>query len=200
MDITLEYENALYARGYAAVGGVDEAGRGPLAGPVAACALVMPRGLVIPGVDDSKRLPPQRRAELAILIEQNALACAVGWADAATVDDINILQATYLAMRRAVAALGLKPDALLVDGRPGLPVDGIHCEFIVGGDARSHSIAAASIVAKEARDAFMRQMGEIYPAYGFAKHKGYGTRFHYAALAEHGLCPLHRRSFVVERP
>lgn len=178
------------------VGGVDEVGRGPLAGPVVACAVILPQGLIIEGVDDSKKLSPKKREELANIIKEKAVGYATGWADAALIDEINILQATYIAMARALEGLATKPDALLIDGLKGKWIPSVPCEFIKGGDRVSHSIAAASIVAKVERDAFMLQWHEKYPHYGFDTHKGYGTAKHKAAIYEYGLCPLHRRSFL----
>ena len=189
------YEGEAREQGYTAVGGVDEAGRGPLAGPVCAAAVILPAGLVIEGVNDSKKLSEKKREELFPVICEKALAYGIGWADEREIDEINILQATFLAMQRALDKLAVKPDLALIDGNRakdfGLPV-----RTIVKGDSLSASIAAASILAKVTRDRLMEQLDAQYPQYGFAVHKGYGTRRHYAALREYGPCELHRRTFL----
>ena len=183
------------------VAGVDEAGRGPLAGPVVAAAVILPAAPValLAGLDDSKKLTAAVRERLGVAIRAEALAWALGWADAAEIDPVNILQATLLAMRRALLALPVRPTAVRIDGnrlpdRADLGIDG---EFvaIVGGDRREAAIAAASILAKTARDAYMADADRLHPGYGFALHKGYGTVRHLAALDQLGPCPLHRRSF-----
>ncbi len=190
-----ETEDALRERGLHLICGVDEAGRGPLAGPVAAAAVVLPPGLVIPGLNDSKKLSEKKREALYEVITREAVGWSVGLASAAEIDDINILQATFLAMRRAVDGLGLIPEYLLVDGNqdPGI---GLPTATIVGGDAKVACISAASILAKVTRDRLLREMDRTYPNYGFAKHKGYGTAAHYEALVRYGLTPEHRRSFL----
>ena len=193
----LVYEQALNAQGYAQIGGMDEVGRGPLAGPVVACAVILPPGLQIAGVTDSKRLSPKRRALLAEQIKTAAVAYALGWADAALVDSINVLQAACFAMETAVQNLHPPPDALLVDGKLPLKL-ALPCTYITRGDAASHSIAAASILAKVARDAYMQEQHEAYPQYGFDAHKGYGTAKHVAALRAHGPCALHRKTFLTK--
>ena len=189
------YEGEAREQGYTAVCGVDEAGRGPLAGPVCAAAVILPAGLVIEGVNDSKKLSEKKREELFPVICEKALAYGIGWADEREIDEINILQATFLAMQRALDKLAVKPDLALIDGNRakdfGLPV-----RTIVKGDSLSASIAAASILAKVTRDRLMEQLDAQYPQYGFAVHKGYGTRRHYAALREYGPCELHRRTFL----
>ena len=182
------------------VAGIDEAGRGPLAGPVVAAVVVLRPGQHIAGVADSKILEPETRLVLARKIRRRALAFGIGWADPAEIDSLNILQATFLAMRRAVLALVVRPDILLVDGNRlpslhGLSV-AVAARAIVRGDATEHVIGAASILAKTARDAYMERAHALYPAYGFAVHKGYGTPLHRRQLQEHGPCPLHRRSFA----
>lgn len=189
------HERALWAEGCLRVAGVDEAGRGPLAGPVIAAAVVLPPNFDPAGVRDSKKLSPAGRARALARIETEALAVGIGIADANEIDRLNILRATHEAMRRAVAALCFFPDAVLVDG---LPVPGLHerCVALVKGDDKSVSVAAASIVAKVTRDRMMAACHEAFPAYDFARHKGYGTPAHLAELAEHGPCPLHRRSFA----
>ena len=188
-------EDSYAAQGITPVAGVDEAGRGALAGPVVACALILPPGLVIPGVQDSKKLSPKTREILAQEIKAQAIAYAFGIVDAPTIDTINILQGALLAMANATKALNPAPNMLLVDGNqmpPGLPCPAI---TITQGDSKSHLIAAASILAKVARDTMMETYHHQYPAYGFAAHKGYGTQAHRAAIAHHGLCPQHRTSF-----
>jgi ribonuclease HII len=182
------------------VGGVDEAGRGPLAGPVVAAVVILRRRQRIDGVTDSKLLDAETRERLALVIRREAIAFGLGWADPAEIDALNILQATFLAMRRAVLALPEPPDRLLIDGNrlpclTGL-APGLRARAIVRGDATEMSIGAASILAKTARDAYMYRADSIYPAYGFAAHKGYGTPLHRSRLATHGPCPLHRRSFA----
>ncbi|MDO5142656.1 MAG: ribonuclease HII, partial [Eubacteriales bacterium] len=175
--------------------GVDEAGRGPIAGPVCAAAVILPGDAVIEGLNDSKKLSEKKREALFEVITETALAWSVSLVDERTIDEINILQATYRAMRQAVEGLTLPADLAYVDGdRVGeLPVP--H-ECVVGGDAKIPSVAAASIVAKVTRDRLMRQFAERYPQYGFERHKGYETRAHDAALLAHGPCPIHRRSFL----
>ena len=188
------YENDLRGEGYQLICGVDEAGRGPLAGPVCAAACVLPAGLVIEGLNDSKKLSEKRREALYDVITAEALAWAVCLVDEKTIDEINILQATYRAMRGAVERLSLHPALCLVDGNrdPGL---GLPTRTVVKGDASCASVAAASILAKVTRDRLMVEYDKQYPGYGFAVHKGYGTKAHYAAVAALGLCPIHRRSF-----
>lgn len=190
-----EYENAVYGEGYEAVCGVDEAGRGPLAGPVCAAAVMLPRGLVIPGLDDSKKLSERRREALYDEICAQALGWSIAFASVAEIERLNILGATYLAMNRALEGLPRAPQLALVDGNR---TEGIAfpCRAVVGGDGRCADIAAASILAKVTRDRYMREMGEKFPGYGFEKHKGYGTAAHYAALRELGPCEIHRLSFL----
>lgn len=190
-----EIEHRAREQGYDLICGVDEAGRGPLAGPVCAAAVILPWDLEIPGLNDSKKLTDARRRELFPVIQEKALAYGVAFASPQEIDDINILQATFLAMERAMSRLSVKPDLALIDGNRsrdfGLPV-----ETVVKGDARSANIAAASILAKVTRDDYMIEQSKIYPAYGFEVHKGYGTKRHYAALEEFGPCPIHRASFL----
>ena len=189
------YEGEAREQGYTAVCGVDEAGRGPLAVPVCAAAVILPAGLVIEGVNDSKKLSEKKREELFPVICEKALAYGIGWADEREIDEINILQATYRAMKRAVESLPLTADYALIDGNrmPPLAIPGT---TIVKGDALSMSIAAASILAKVSRDRVMVQFSREYPQYGFEQHKGYGTAAHVQALREYGPCPLHRQSFL----
>lgn len=190
-----EIEDALYANGMKIICGVDEAGRGPLAGPVCAAAVILPPHLEIPGLNDSKKLTDKRRRELFPVILEQALAYGIAFADHAEVDEINILQATYLAMERALAQLSIRPDIALIDGNRakdfGLPV-----QTVVHGDSLSANIAAASILAKVTRDNLMLEMAESYPQYGFEVHKGYGTKAHYEAILQHGPCPIHRMTFL----
>ena len=188
----LECENQ-YAN-YEHICGVDEAGAGPLAGPVVAAAVIMPKGLIISGAGDSKKLSEKKRLLLDKEIKKLAIAYSVYFVDNNIVDEINILQARLKAMQTAVQKLGTKPDFALVDGHIyHLDMPGVS---IRKGDSLSHSIACASILAKVARDEYMVKQHEIYPQYNFAKHKGYGTKAHFEAIKEHGLCPIHRKSFI----
>lgn len=191
----MEIENSLYAEGYELICGVDEAGRGPLAGPVCAAAVILPKGVEIPGLNDSKKLSDKKRRELFPVIQEKALAWGIGWANHGEIDEINILQATYLAMERAVEALKTKPEFLLIDGNRAKDF-GIPTRTVVKGDSLSASIAAASILAKVSRDNVMVELAKEYPAYGFEIHKGYGTKAHYEALREYGHSPIHRMSFL----
>ena len=188
-------ETKAIAEGLWPLAGVDEVGRGPLAGPVVAAAVILDPQAVPEGLDDSKNLTPARRDELFALIAESALAMGVASATAAEIDAINIRQATLLAMRRAVSALALQPACVLVDGNDP-PKLGCPCDCVIGGDAQIASIAAASIVAKVTRDAMMARLCARYPAYGFSLHAGYGTPRHRAALQSHGPCPEHRYSFA----
>jgi ribonuclease HII len=185
------------------VAGIDEAGRGPLAGPVVAAAVILRPGRRIEGVADSKTLSPDQRAALSVVIRRDALCFGIGWADRAEIDALNILQATFLAMRRALLAMTLTPDHVLVDGNQLPELGGLGktltARAIVGGDATIPAISAASILAKTARDNYMNHMDTIYPAYSFATHKGYCTPAHQRLLELHGPCPLHRRSFAPVR-
>ena len=190
-----EIEDNCTARGYKLICGVDEAGRGPLAGPVCAAAVILPAEVPFEGLNDSKKLSDKRRRELYPLIMEHAVAYSVVFADEKEIDEINILQATLQAMSRAVEGLSCEPDYVLVDGNK-LPKLDAEAEAVVHGDSLSASIAAASILAKVSRDDYMLQMDEKYPEYGFAVHKGYGTKAHYAALSEHGPCPIHRMTFL----
>lgn len=175
--------------------GVDEAGRGPLAGPVCAAAVILPKGIEITGVADSKKLSEKRRETLYDVICEKALSYCIAWASEEEIDRFNILQATYLAMNRAVAGLGLSPELVLVDGNRD-PKLGVETELVVKGDAKSQSIGAASILAKVARDRYMQKLDAAYPGYGFAQHKGYPTKAHYAAIEKLGVSAVHRRSFL----
>jgi len=190
-----EIEHSLFAKGYHLICGVDEAGRGPLAGPVCAAAVILPPDADIPGLNDSKKLSDKRRRELYPIIKEQAVAYGIAFADHQEIDEINILQATFLAMQRAIDQLQVRPQLALIDGNRerdfGLPV-----QTVVHGDSLSASIAAASVLAKVTRDDYMQQMAEQYPEYCFEIHKGYGTKAHYQALTEHGPSPIHRMSFL----
>ncbi len=195
-DINMwQIEQELHSRGIGIICGVDEAGRGPLAGPVCAAAVILPDGLVIPGLDDSKKLSDKRRRELFPIIKEQAIAYGIGLASREEIDEINILQATFLAMGRALSRLSVKPDFALIDGNRekdfGLPV-----MTVVKGDSRSANIAAASILAKVTRDDLMDELAKEYPQYGFEIHKGYGTKAHYEALRTYGASPIHRVTFL----
>jgi ribonuclease HII len=191
------YEGQAWRTGLTRIAGVDEAGRGPLAGPVVAAAVIIAPDRRVRGVNDSKVLPPERREELFALIQERAVAVGVGIVDHLTIDRINILEATRLAMDQALAALNLVPELIITDF---VELRVVPCPQLnlVDGDARCASVAAASIIAKVTRDRLMCEMDAEYPIYGFARHKGYATPEHIAAIDRHGLCPLHRRSFVSE--
>ena len=193
--MTYEYEKQALEEGFTCVCGVDEAGRGPLCGPVCAAAVILPIDCEIEGINDSKKLSEKKREAIFDVIKEKALAYSVCMVDAKTIDEINILQATFKAMREAVEGLSLKADIALIDGnqKPGLSIEQ---RTIIKGDARSISIAAASILAKVSRDRYMKEIDEKYPQYQFAKHKGYGTKLHYEMIAEHGICDEHRRTFL----
>ena len=190
-----QFEEELFAQGYQLICGVDEAGRGPLAGPVCAAAVILPPHLEIPGLDDSKKLSDKRRRELFPIIKEQAIAYGIGLASHEEIDEINILQATFLAMERAIAQLQVKPEYALIDGNRtkdfGLPV-----KTVVKGDSLSANIAAASVLAKVTRDMLMEEAAVEYPGYGFEIHKGYGTRAHYDALREKGPSSIHRMTFL----
>ena len=190
-----QIEDELFANGITVICGVDEAGRGPLAGPVCAAAVILPPHLEIPGLDDSKKLSDKRRRELFPIIKEQAIAYGIGLASHEEIDEINILQATFLAMERALAQLSVRPELALIDGNRekdfGLPV-----KTVVKGDSLSANIAAASILAKVTRDDMMLELAKQYPEYGFEIHKGYGTKAHYEALRTYGASPVHRNSFL----
>jgi len=188
-------ENSHFEKGIKIVCGVDEAGRGPLAGPVCAAAVILPANAQIPGLNDSKKLSDKKRRELYPIIKEQAIAYGIAFADHKEIDEINILQATYLAMERAINQLSVKPDLALIDGNRAKDF-GIPVETVVHGDSLSASIAAASVLAKVTRDDYMLQMADEYPGYDFEIHKGYGTKAHYAALTEKGPCPIHRMTFL----
>lgn len=190
-----EIEDSYFAQGITTICGVDEAGRGPLAGPVCAAAVILPPHLEIPGLNDSKKLTDKRRRELMPIIKEQAIAYGIAFATHEEIDRINILQATFLAMQRALDQLGVKPDLALIDGNRekdfGIPV-----KTVVKGDSLSANIAAASVLAKVTRDDWMDEMAAKYPEYGFEVHKGYGTKAHYAALTAHGATEIHRMTFL----
>ena len=191
----LRYEKFHMKQGYKIICGVDEAGRGPLAGPVCAAAVIFPPGLVLKDVNDSKKLTEKKREELFDIIREKALAYNIAWASVEEIEEINILNAAMLAMKRAVEGLSVEPDFVIVDGNKKPPID-IPCEAVIKGDALSQSIAAASILAKVSRDRLMLELAPEYPEYCFEKHKGYGTKLHRERLLEYGPCKLHRPSFL----
>ena len=190
-----EIEDGCFAEGFPCVCGVDEAGRGPLAGPVCAAAVILPPHAMIPGLNDSKKLSDKKRRELFPQIQQQAIAYGIAFASQEEIDEINILQATFLAMKRALEQLTVTPDLALIDGNR-MTDFGLPARTIVKGDSLSANIAAASILAKVTRDDLMVRIGEEYPGYGFEIHKGYGTKAHYAALEKLGPCPVHRMTFL----
>lgn len=191
----LEFEKEALAKGYKSVCGVDEAGRGPLAGPVCAAAVILPEGVIIDGVNDSKKLSEKKRESLFDVIREQALSYSIAYAMVDEIEEINILNATMLAMRRAIDGLDIKADYAMIDGNKIPPID-IDAECIVKGDAKSMSIACASILAKVSRDRLLYKYAEEYPMYGFDKHKGYGTKVHREAILKYGPCPYHRKSFL----
>lgn len=191
-----QIEEEIYNTGVETICGIDEAGRGPLAGPVVVAAVIMPRDSFIEGVNDSKKVSEKKRELLYDLITKEAIAWGVGIIDQKEIDRINILNATKEGLTTAIKNLEVKPDRIIVDALKEIDTLGIPYTSIIKGDAKCYSIAAASIIAKVTRDRIMRQWDEIYPQYGFEKHKGYGTAMHMQAIREYGLCPLHRRSFT----
>ena len=188
-------EQEYFDKGIQIICGVDEAGRGPLAGPVCAAAVILPPNAEIPGLNDSKKLSDKKRRELFPVIKEQALAYGIAFADHKEIDEINILQATYLAMERAISQLSVKPELALIDGNRAKDF-GIPVQTVVHGDSLSASIAAASVLAKVTRDDYMLKMAEEYPGYDFEIHKGYGTKAHCAALTTNGPCPIHRMTFL----
>lgn len=191
----LEFENLAYDKGYKSVCGVDEAGRGPLAGPVCAAAVILPKGMILEGVNDSKKLSEKKREKLFDVITESAVAYSIAYASVEEIEEINILNATMLAMKRAVEGLQVPADFAYIDGNrtPDLTIP---CEYIIKGDARSMSVAAASILAKVSRDRLLLEYAKEYPQYSFEKHKGYGTKLHTDMIKEHGPSPVHRMSFL----
>lgn len=191
----LLYENEAFEKGYTYICGVDEAGRGPLAGPVCAAAVILPKGHIIEGVNDSKKLSEKKRDALFDVIKEEALSYSIALVYQDVIDEINIREATKLAMKKAVEGLDITPDFVMVDGN-FVPEVSMDAQYVIKGDAKSMSIAAASILAKVTRDRFMLEMAEKYPEYQFAKHKGYGTKLHYEMLDEYGPSEIHRQSFL----
>lgn len=194
----LEFEEKYYRQGLQRIAGIDEVGRGPLAGPVCAAAVILPVGVEIEGINDSKKLTEKKREALYDVIAEQAVAWATAFVEPEEIDRINIRQATHKAMRMAVDALEITPEILLVDGNDRIEFS-LPSEYIIKGDAKSQSIAAASIMAKVTRDRYMVKMAEQYPGYGLEKNKGYGTPLHMEGIRSIGLCPLHRRSFITAK-
>ena len=192
----LEYEKAARKGGFNLICGVDEAGRGPLAGPVCAAAVILPENCEIEGLNDSKKLSEKKREELFPIIKEKAVAYAIAFGTVEEIEEVNILEATYIAMNRAIDSLNISADYALIDGNRVPKGIKIPCETVVKGDSKSLSIAAASVLAKVTRDRLMLDYDKEYPEYKFAAHKGYGTKAHYEAIAEHGVCPIHRLSFL----
>lgn len=188
-------ENEIYDSGVKLLCGVDEAGRGPLAGPVCAAACILPRGLVIDGLDDSKKLSEKKRRELFVLIQKEAISFGIAFASVEEIEEHNILNATFIAMNRAIGKLDVAPELALIDGNRATGIE-MPARCIIKGDSKCADIAAASILAKVTRDEYMLEMAEKYPEYHFDKHKGYGTKLHYEALREYGPSPIHRMSFL----
>lgn len=194
--VDYEIEKEYTEKGFRLICGIDEAGRGPLAGPVCAAAVILPIGTDIDGLNDSKKLTEKKREMLFPMIIENATAYGIGFASEQEIDEINILNATFLAMSRAVEALGISPDLLLIDGNQK-PKIGVGEEVtVIKGDAKSVSVAAASVLAKVSRDRYMLEKSQEYPQYAFEKHKGYGTKLHYEKIAEYGVSPIHRKTFL----
>ena len=191
----LKYEKEELEKGNFIIAGVDEVGRGPLAGPVCVCAVIMPLDDIIEGIDDSKKISEKKRNQLAEIIKEKAISYSIEMVDEKTIDEINILEATKLCMKKAIEGLTIKPDVAMVDAIGKLDVD-VPIKGIIKGDLQSYSIGAASILAKVTRDNYMIEIAKEFPEYGFEKHKGYGTAAHIAAIRENGLCPIHRRSFT----
>ena len=190
-------EESLYDEGYEYICGIDEAGRGPLCGPVVAAAVILPKHGCIEGVNDSKKISEKKREKLYDDIMKGAIAVGIGISDVDVIEKVNILNATKIAMKKAVESLSIKPDYVLIDGNQKIDID-ILQETVVSGDAKSESIASASIIAKVTRDRMLRKFDEMYPEYGFAKHKGYGTKAHIEAIKKYGLTPIHRKSFCTK--
>jgi len=191
----LKYEKEELEKGNFIIAGVDEVGRGPLAGPVCVCAVIMPLDDIIDGIDDSKKISEKKRNALAEIIKEKAIAYSIEMVDEKTIDEINILEATKLCMKRAIEGLTLKPDIALIDAISKLDVD-VQLRGIIKGDMQSYSIGAASILAKVTRDNYMTEIAKEYPEYGFEKHKGYGTKAHIEALKKIGSCKYHRQTFL----
>ena len=194
-DVNFEIEKEYISDGFNCICGVDEAGRGPLAGPVCAAAVILPVGVVIPGLDDSKKLTEKKREALYDVIKETAVSYGIAFASEKEIDEMNILNATFLAMKRAVEKLGVKPDLALIDGNQK-PHTGINEVTVIKGDGKSMSIAAASVLAKVTRDRYMIELDKKYPQYEFRKHKGYGTKLHYEKILEYGISDVHRKTFL----
>lgn len=190
-----ELEKEIYAQGCTLLCGVDEAGRGPLAGPVCAAAVILPAGLELPGLNDSKKLSEKQREALFMPIKAAARAYGIAFATVEEIENLNILNATFLAMNRAIAQLSPQPELALIDGNRSTGIT-LPSRCVVKGDSRCADIAAASVLAKVSRDHYMLEMAEEYPEYGFERHKGYGTKLHYEAIRKYGPCPIHRPSFL----
>lgn len=195
----LQYEKDLISRGYEYICGIDEAGRGPLAGPVCAAAVILPNGLVIDGVNDSKKLSEKKREKLYNEIIESALAYSVQFVFQDVIDEINIRQATHTAMQNAVNGLKIRPDILIVDGNDNIDFDNIETLYIKKGDSLSQSIAAASILAKVTRDRYIVELSKDFPEYGLEKHKGYATKAHMEAIRKYGVKPIHRKTFMTDK-
>ena len=193
--VNFEIEKEYISDGFSCICGVDEAGRGPLAGPVCAAAVILPVGVVIPGLDDSKKLTEKKREALYDVIKETAVSYGIAFASENEIDEMNILNATFLAMKRAVEKLGVKPDLALIDGNQK-PHTGINEVTVIKGDGKSMSIAAASVLAKVTRDRYMLELDKKYPHYEFKKHKGYGTKLHYEKILEYGISDVHRKTFL----
>lgn len=191
-----KYEEDCFSRGIELVAGIDEAGRGPLAGPVVAAAVILPKHALIEGVNDSKKISEKKREKLYDEIINSAISWGIGIVDNNIIDEINILNATRMAMHNAIEALKIKPEYILIDAEKKVDTNGIPYMPIIKGDALSISIAAASIVAKVTRDRIMREYDQLFPMYGFEKHKGYGTKMHTEAIKQHGISEIHRKSFL----
>ena len=196
LNVLKAEENKVYANKVEYICGIDEAGRGPLAGPVVVGAVILPKDSFIEGINDSKKISEKKREKLYEIITEEAIAYSVGIVSQNTIDEINILNATKLGVKIALEELKIKPDLIMIDALKGMDTLGIPYMSIIKGDAKCYSIAAASIIAKVTRDRIMRQWDEIYPAYGFSKHKGYGTKEHIEKIKEYGPCLLHRKSFI----
>lgn len=194
--VDFEIENQYLQNGCRVICGVDEAGRGPLAGPVCAAAVILRPDMEIEGLNDSKKLTEKKRELLFPIIKKKAVAYGIGFASEREIDEINILNATFLAMKRAAEQLSVQPDLFLVDGNQKPKISAVQEVTVIKGDAKSMSIAAASVLAKVSRDHYMLEMAEKYPQYDFEKHKGYGTKLHYEKIAEYGISPIHRRTFL----
>ena len=196
LNLLKEEENKIYANKVEYICGIDEAGRGPLAGPVVVGAVILPKDSFIEGINDSKKISEKKREKLYDIITSEAISYSVGIISQNTIDEINILNATKLGVKKALEELKVKPDTILIDALKGMDTLGIPYMSIIKGDAKCYSIAAASIIAKVTRDRLMRQWDEVYPDYGFSKHKGYGTKEHIDNIKKFGPCLLHRKSFI----